>query len=287
MSNIELAVKASKELEGILEQKFNAQGRGLHEKATSVQHLLPASLIQQLRFIAAVRNQTVHESDYEMDAQTRQRFTTAYEEAKNWLNEHQGSGFSANNRKIEPMSFSIPEDLKTFSTGINGSRKVVLATITGEVAEQQERTVNGNVLRKVWMKLNDGKESYFEFTNFDFLGRRGHIITIFMENRKSNLLAVYNHQIDRVFYLEENIKLILNKRNLVDSLVGIGASIGALFIISLLGQLLYMFGDVGVILNALVLILSLIIIIVIIKTKQKQQIKALKQHIIKIISNCL
>ena len=39
--------------------------------------------------------------------------------------------------------------------------------------------------------------------------------------------------------------------------------------------------------NALVLILSLIIIIVIIKTKQKQQIKALKQHIIKIISNCL
>eukprot|EP00996_Jenningsia_fusiforme_P001764 NODE_2626_length_1154_cov_31.258824_g2404_i0.p1 GENE.NODE_2626_length_1154_cov_31.258824_g2404_i0~~NODE_2626_length_1154_cov_31.258824_g2404_i0.p1 ORF type:complete len:302 (-),score=55.12 NODE_2626_length_1154_cov_31.258824_g2404_i0:168-1073(-) len=62
-----LVIVACKELEGILEKRFGARGRGLHEKATTATlqkgDSLPASLTKRLRYIASVRNQLVHQSD--------------------------------------------------------------------------------------------------------------------------------------------------------------------------------------------------------------------------------
>ena len=62
MGDIEIAVTRCKRLETLLEEEFNAAGRGLHEKVSSVQDELPLPLVKRLRFIATVRNKVVHEA---------------------------------------------------------------------------------------------------------------------------------------------------------------------------------------------------------------------------------
>ena len=54
--DIGIAVEASKGLETKLAESFNAEGKGLHEKVTSVESELPHSLVKTLRYIASIRN---------------------------------------------------------------------------------------------------------------------------------------------------------------------------------------------------------------------------------------
>ena len=48
-SDIDRAVRASKRLEGLLQRRLSARGRGLHEKVNSVQSRLDAQLVRDLR----------------------------------------------------------------------------------------------------------------------------------------------------------------------------------------------------------------------------------------------
>lgn len=84
MSDIDLVVKKSKQFEGILEQQFGAQGRGLHEKVSSVERQLPAATVRKLRKIATVRNKVVHQTDANR-IDNRQDFLTACTEAEREL----------------------------------------------------------------------------------------------------------------------------------------------------------------------------------------------------------
>lgn len=61
MSDIEKAVSAAREIEALLADRFGAEGRGLHARLTSVEHLIPGHIVQRARFIASVRNSVVHE----------------------------------------------------------------------------------------------------------------------------------------------------------------------------------------------------------------------------------
>lgn len=61
MSSIEKAVTYSKKLENLLVQELQAEGRGLHEKVSSVETELPHKLVKQIRWIATLRNKVVHE----------------------------------------------------------------------------------------------------------------------------------------------------------------------------------------------------------------------------------
>ena len=61
MSDYELVIGRCKRLEQLLQERFGASGRGLHEKVSSVEARLPADLVKRLRYIATVRNKLVHE----------------------------------------------------------------------------------------------------------------------------------------------------------------------------------------------------------------------------------
>jgi len=63
MSHIEAAVKASKKIEGVLRDSFGAEGRGLHEYLSSVEHKIPDDILRKARFIASVRNKVVHHDE--------------------------------------------------------------------------------------------------------------------------------------------------------------------------------------------------------------------------------
>lgn len=60
-------VKRSKTIERLLEQNYGAVGKGMFEKAKSVEARLEAGTFNKLKFIAAVRNKVVHQEGYVFD----------------------------------------------------------------------------------------------------------------------------------------------------------------------------------------------------------------------------
>lgn len=80
MSQIETAVKASKEIESLLEARFGATGRGLHEKLESVQAQIPKEIARKARFIATIRNKLVHEHGFDATDEDFKKFLRARDE---------------------------------------------------------------------------------------------------------------------------------------------------------------------------------------------------------------
>lgn len=84
MGDYEFVIKRCKYLEGVLESDFGANGRGLHEKISSVQDQLPQDLVKKLRFIATVRNQLVHDNNVDR-LDNREAFKKACDQAEKKL----------------------------------------------------------------------------------------------------------------------------------------------------------------------------------------------------------
>ena len=86
-NDYELAIKTSKDLEHLLEEEWGAEGKGLHEKITWVQHSsspLPDDLMRRMRFLATIRNKLIHEVAYTR-IEDRSRFIESYERSKREL----------------------------------------------------------------------------------------------------------------------------------------------------------------------------------------------------------
>jgi hypothetical protein len=70
-NDYEFVIKASKELEYILEHDFGAQGKGLHEKiSNAVSHgdlttTSNSQLIKDMRYLATIRNKLIHERGFD------------------------------------------------------------------------------------------------------------------------------------------------------------------------------------------------------------------------------
>jgi len=70
MGNIDAVIKISKRLESILVDRFGAEGKGLHEKLSSVQDKIPKAVANKIRWIATIRNKLIHEDGYELQNRT-------------------------------------------------------------------------------------------------------------------------------------------------------------------------------------------------------------------------
>lgn len=89
MSFLEAVLRRTKRLERLLEEKYQAVGKGLHEKTTSVERQLSAPVVRQLRFIASVRNKLMHEDGYNYDRTAEGKFLAVCDEAVQYLLNHQ------------------------------------------------------------------------------------------------------------------------------------------------------------------------------------------------------
>jgi hypothetical protein len=65
LTDIELVVIRYKQIEAALETKFGAQGKGLHEKITSISKSIPTEDIKKMRYVATIRNKIIHEVGYD------------------------------------------------------------------------------------------------------------------------------------------------------------------------------------------------------------------------------
>lgn len=79
----ELVITASRELESLLESHWQAEGKGLHEKLTSVEHIIPSDIAKRIRYLATIRNKVVHESDYVLE--DTQKFQQEFNAVKDAL----------------------------------------------------------------------------------------------------------------------------------------------------------------------------------------------------------
>jgi hypothetical protein len=67
MGQIETVFKYTRTVESILTHKFNAFGRGLHQKVNSIEFKLPDGLVLSIRRLASLRNKIAHECDFEIE----------------------------------------------------------------------------------------------------------------------------------------------------------------------------------------------------------------------------
>ena len=61
MTPFEEVFTIAQDLETFLERNYGATGRGLHEKASSVQNQITSETMRKIRFIATIRNKAAHE----------------------------------------------------------------------------------------------------------------------------------------------------------------------------------------------------------------------------------
>jgi hypothetical protein len=220
MSDRDVVIVRSVELEKILKNEFGAQGTGLGQYAISVQHLLPTQLSQQLRWICSIRNKCTHESEFKLYDPIR--FNRVCDEVKAGLNAIDNSvgQFSShqnyperNTQIINIPQFTIPDTLVKFECTLVPyfiNTNVTFDCITGRVIHLKEHTYttrDKNVAtkvneQKIWLQLQDGREEYAEFCNFYLQVRKGQYITIVCGNRKKNrqYVAVYIHELQKYFY---------------------------------------------------------------------------------------
>ena len=60
-------IMLTRKIETLLGNKFHAQGKGLHEKISSVENILSEDLVKSLRFLATIRNKAMHEDGFRID----------------------------------------------------------------------------------------------------------------------------------------------------------------------------------------------------------------------------
>jgi hypothetical protein len=74
--DLSLVIFSSKQLESLLETKFEGTGKGLHEKISSAKGL-SEPLKRKLRRVATIRNKLVHEVDFN-EIPDRASFVSAF-----------------------------------------------------------------------------------------------------------------------------------------------------------------------------------------------------------------
>lgn len=67
---------------------MGAEGRGLHEKVTSVEDKINSSLVKKIRYIASIRNKVLHEDGFELDSKTLSSFEFACDQVESALSHH-------------------------------------------------------------------------------------------------------------------------------------------------------------------------------------------------------
>ena len=110
-------IKKTKKIETIL-VKMGAEGKGLHEKVSSIEHLIEEKTVKSIRFVASIRNKLLHEDDFEMTSELLSDFENACENIINTL-EQDTDNSTQQNYKSESSSSSSSNSSgwDDFSTG--------------------------------------------------------------------------------------------------------------------------------------------------------------------------
>jgi len=109
----EKVISKSKKIESMLVET-GAEGKGLHEKASSIEYKLSANTLKKIRFIASIRNQLLHDDSFELTQELLEGFENASVEVIEELR-------SLNNRSQSTESSSSSSSSSIFEEFYNAS----------------------------------------------------------------------------------------------------------------------------------------------------------------------
>jgi hypothetical protein len=229
MSDRDLVIERCAELEGILKQKFRAEGRGLVQQAISIEHLLPPELMQNLRWIGRIRNECAHEVHFQL--RDRDRYIRTCDQVKAAL-----MALDASHSPWQAVTsegnttFRITGNLATFQIqplpfpgGIKLpsliSSTIQFESFTGRIIDFKEKTEiteSGkskikSLHQKIWMRLENGSEKFIEVVDHSLQARKGHQLTVLVGRRggRSAYVAFYIHDLGTYFYNQGEWKKLL------------------------------------------------------------------------------
>ena len=102
-------IEKTKKIETIL-VKMGADGKGLHEKVSSIEHLIDEKIVKSIRFIASIRNKLLHEDNFEMTSELLSDFENACENIINSLENNSTYAKEQNDNSSSSSSSSSSSD---------------------------------------------------------------------------------------------------------------------------------------------------------------------------------
>ena len=104
--SLDIVVGRSKKIESLL-VRAGAEGRGLHEKVTSIESKLEIQEVKRIRFIASLRNKSLHDDSFELTKDILSNFISACDAADLYLSgivEPSSSGSNSDEGRFEKFS---------------------------------------------------------------------------------------------------------------------------------------------------------------------------------------
>lgn len=174
MSQIEMVFGFSKKLEGLLTERYGAEGKGLHEKVTFAEASIAPDIVSAIRKVATIRNKTAHEPEYVLDdiVGFRHAAETAIVALGGTLDNEvvEESGTVKEKIKIKKQEIAI-----IFMSGrISEARQI--SKTEGYVADGYGAVKTKNS-QYAWIQTPEGTERKVILPN-DFEFRKGHQIKI-------------------------------------------------------------------------------------------------------------
>ncbi len=109
-------IKKTKKIETMLE-KMGAEGRGLHEKVSSIEDLIEPNTVKSIRFVASIRNKLLHEDDFKMTSELLSDFEYACENIIDSLNQY----LDSSEHHTSESSFDSSSNWDDFSSNSSNS----------------------------------------------------------------------------------------------------------------------------------------------------------------------
>jgi hypothetical protein len=98
----------SREIETILRTKFQAKGKGLHTYIDSIENKIEIQLVKDLRYIATIRNKSMHESSFKVDNFSRYKRVAEQSIYRlNNLNINREISQPANRKMVKPIKRKV------------------------------------------------------------------------------------------------------------------------------------------------------------------------------------
>ncbi len=181
----------SREIETILKDKFKAEGKGLHTYIDSIENKIEIQLVKDLRYIATIRNKSMHESSFKIN--NFSRYKRVAEQSIYRLNN------LTINKKVNQSAYRRRNNRDNRSKSRNLLKNIVLLTLITimlfiYVSNNNIKSTFNNKFSEVKEYINDSMESkeklsYTKYQNTD------------------NIIEIKNVEIKELIKIEKEIEL--------------------------------------------------------------------------------
>lgn len=120
----EIIIDKTKKIESLL-VNMGAEGKGLHEKVTSIENILEEDVVKAIRFMATIRNKFLHDSNFKLSQKIIDQFESTYYFVMNKIS-NETFKETEGNKSTNNVEF---DELKKIWNNLSGWEKVGVGVV--------------------------------------------------------------------------------------------------------------------------------------------------------------